>query len=622
MIIVEMTRDIQLTKFSNYAGFVYFSVINLITQADFWTDVFGAPDETSIERIYVSSFYRGALGENYDQVDSLNDCVDTEKSFFWDNDEQTIYVHFEHDQSWYTDDYYYGRAYGYTDKDVLYIDDTEYLPLIESVPSIAQQEDIQGYKSLAFVSGTIVLDNTGGNLDWMVDESTIGDDLYLYYIDNNDIVDGSATRSDMVPLNAFYIENESVGLNKNTLTVQDVRKAQNISIPVDSFTIDNYPDLDEKYINKPIPLIYGDIQECEAIPLDSESTGNVEFRLAKTLTALGQVQIHSGDVWTDVSTVSEDLSGGTFVLAYADCRKSGASAGDVLKCQVLTSTGEAITYASDVIKLLNLEALNITYNNSNYDTIEWEIEELLLSAVGVVFVKSIKLFEAIRQIQAGANIGFRYEIKPDGRRTIRVDNKQRAIAYTVDPTENKSPLDMEIESNPEYLAAIAEVQYKKNNGDNTYRIEIDDSRKTAVEKAYKQSPTLPIETLLQTQAIAQERATNDLENFSTIPKVLNLKLLGERWYGLRIYDILKIAITSGDVDFDSGIITGREFFGIWKAKVIFIDPDFSEIGVKCNLMLVDKIYPLLTIYESGTYDVLEIHESGTYDILEIAEYRG
>lgn len=616
MTVVELLRSIAIEDFVPYAPFVYSSRINALTQADWWTDVFGAPDETTTETIHVGSFYSGSGANRYSPAATLNDCVSQEESFFWDNDTQTIYVHFEQSSSWYNGNYSYGRAYGFANEDVLYIDDTEYLPLLRGVPSIAQQQDLQNYGKLAFINGSITLDNASGDIDWMIDVDLNGQEIIMYDLDNDDITQNSTARSNLVSLATFYIEDTGIGNDETDIRVQDLRKAENISIPVDKFAVDDYPNIEEKYINKSIPLLYGPISEALATPVDGDSTGNVTFRLCKTLTVLGQVQIFEADVWTNVSTVSEDLSAGEFVLAYADCRKGGTTTGDVLKCQVLSAAGEVVTYASDVIKLLNLEGLGITYNNSNYDTTEWEQEETSLSEVGVLFDKSIFLFDAIKQVQSGANIGFRYEIKAEGRRTIRIDDNTRDIAYTVDPTEIKNRTSLRVETDSTLLAAIAQINYKQNYESGDYRVERNTDFQTEVVERYRQSPTLEIDTLLQTEALAEERALDALTRFSVIPRFIEIDLMGEQWYNLRIYDTLQIAITSGEVDYDTGIITGREFYGIWKVKVVAIDPDFDNIQNSVRLQLIKRIYTVLVKGINQT-DTLVINKPDGYDTLVI-----
>lgn len=589
MIIVELLNYLPIDFFSPVDSFVYMYRPATAVQADYWTDIFGAPDETNQETFYIDDIVRNIIESKYSKVATYNDCLSQEKSFFWDADTQIIYIHFEHNQSWYTSQFTYGRAYGYTDQEPIYIDDIEYQPLVLSIPSIAQQEDFQNYKQTSFINGSVVLNNVEGILDWFITANINGQQMSIYYLDPADISNCGATRVNMVPLGTFYIEDSDIGLEEITIRIQDIRKSQNIEIPGDKFTVANYPDIDEKYINKSIPLVYGPIAEAPAVPVNSESSGDVTFRLCDTLTVLGQVQIFSGDVWIDVDTITENLSTGEFVVSYADCRKDGLPTGKVFNCRVESATGEPITYGSDVIKYLNQKALNIEYTDSNYNITEWEAEELSLSEIGVMFDQEIKLFEAIRLVQEGANIRFRYEINADGRRTIRIDDRARGVSSVITKENYNNQNDITVQTDSDLIAAIVSVDYKKNYESGNYRIEIDDSEVESVVATERQKPTLKIETLLQTSTLALERAGNELDKFSTIPKFIDLELNGQEWYFKRIYDVVKVEITPGEVDLDTLTITGREFYGVWTAQVVSIDPRFSLLTNSVRLALIEKL---------------------------------
>ena len=593
MIIAELLKYITTTYFAPSDSFVYATKINVTEDEipSWWTDTLDAPDEyeSTFERIFIREFLATVV-DNYSNADNYSDCVAQEKSFYWDNDNQIVYVHFEHGSSWYTSDYFYGRVFGYTNTDVAYINDIEYLPLVKSVPSISQQVDLQNYEKLSFASGSIILNNVEGLLDWMIDANIYGQSVYLMYLPESDIATGNASRDDLVDLAAFYIEDYDIGIQENVIRIQDIRKAQNIEIPVDLFTTDDYSNIEDGYVNEPIPLIYGSVAEVLAIPVNGATTGNVTFRVAKILTVLGQIQLWHDDVWNDVTAASSDLSIGSFTLEQAYCRKDGDADGDIFDCRVQSVTGETIAYASDVIKKINLEALGLEYTDTNYDTTEWEAEDTDLSEIGVMFDERIELFEAIRQVQAGANIGFRYEIKADGRRTIRIDDTDRTVSATVNKEDIKNLDNLQVETDSELLAAIAIVEYKKNYEADTYRRYVDDSEKITVRDTYRQTPTLTAENnLVQTEALATERAAWMLDRFSTIPEVIEIELMGASWYTLRIYDIIQIELTVGFVDLDSSTITGREFYGIREAQVISVSPDFDKLSNTVRLLLTEEI---------------------------------
>ena len=77
---------------------------------------------------------------------------------------------------------------------------------------------------------------------------------------------------------------------------------------------------------------------------------------------------------------------------------------------------------------------------------------------------------------------------------------------------------------------------------------------------------------------------------------------------------MDVAITSSDVDFDSGDIDGREFYGLWKVKVVAVDPDFENIMNKVTVQLVKRIYTVIVKKYNQT-DILALKKTDSYDTL-------
>jgi len=175
------------TGFVNNSPFVYSSKPGGFKLADYWITIFGAADESNNKIVRVKHFTRATVN-NYTNVDSLAVCKSTEQSFYFDFSDQTLYVHFEHDQNSLTDLYQYSISNGYNDsKGVIYIDDIEYLPIIESIPNISQQAKIIGYDKQAYVDGSVKLSNANGIMDFLIDENVYGNDADLLYLDDADI---------------------------------------------------------------------------------------------------------------------------------------------------------------------------------------------------------------------------------------------------------------------------------------------------------------------------------------------------------------------------------------------------------------------------------------------------
>lgn len=574
-----------------------------IQLAEFWTDVLGAKDESRDFTILVKSFIR-AFEVKYNEVTSYEDCVSQEGSFLWDNAGQILYVHFEHNQSENTDTYQYGTFFGVSDNRLVYIDNNEYLPLISSSPSIAQQQDIVNYNQLSFISGALVLNNLNnetlqGQLDFFINADLYNNDVFLYYLDDADVDEfDNASRSDLIYQAAFYIEDYDISLKEISVDLQDKRKAQNISIPKEKFNTTDYPDIGDES-GTVIPLMYGQVREAKAIKTNSETTtGNVSYRVSLLLTILGTVQVDIDGIWTTVPTASVSLSSGEFELSAANGRNTNGSVRD---CRVLLPTGIEITHTSDIIIDLNNRFIGLDFLPSNYNVSEWTVEQTLLSSGGWVFDSEVKLYEAIRIVQSGSSVGFRYEISPDGRRTIRVDNPARTVSGRVEPVDILNRDTMPVKTDSSLVFAEIELAYSKSFNSGRFLRETNSDFSDSVLSRYKQLNTLPTETILNTKEDAEAAALDKANRFKNIPEIMTLELMGKNFLPLRIFDILDLEATPDFADVDNNVIIGREYFGFRRGKVINISPNTKNGSNKVDFLLLDKSIPDSGIASGSVY---------------------
>lgn len=581
MTIAQVVSLNLIDSFAPVQPYVYEARPGGLELADFWTTTFGVVDESRDYTIVIKSFVRD-FNVSYNEVLSFNDCVAQEGSFFWDNTNQILYVHFEHEHEGWTATYQYGTFFGFSDSRVVYIDDQEYLPLIDSVPSIAQSQDIVNYNKLAFINGRLTLNNrarrlegsVAGQLDAFITADLYNNDVFLYYLPDEAVSEiDEADSSDLVGLAAFYIEDYNIGLTEISLDLQDKRKSQNVTIPSDKFLTSDYPNIGDE-AGGVIPLMYGEVREARAVPTNGETTsGDVSYRVALLLTVLGTVQVNIDKIWTTVSTASVTLSTGEFTLSAANGRDSN---GAVRDCRVLLPTGIAITYTTDIIKDLNDRYLGIPYLSSNYDTTEWEAEEVALTSGGWVFDSEILLFEAIRIVQAGSSKGFRYEILPDGRRTIRIDDPDRAVSGRVEPVDILNRSEMPVSTDNEQVFAIIELAYNKSFNSGKFQRITDDTYRNEVLARYKQINSLPVETLLNGDVEAAAAALDRAGRFKNIPEIMELVLMGAEFLPKRIYDMIDIEATPDYADADTLFIEGRQYYGFKKGKIVSIAPNINS----------------------------------------------
>jgi len=590
MIISEISKYYESEAQTNVAPFTYQQQPATHVTAPYWINEFGAADESIIFNMYINDFIRDYYN-NYSQTNSLLDCIDTEQSFYWDSTAYILYVHYEHGYSYYTVNYYeYGRASGYNNKRPIYIEDICYEPLILKIPSIAQQQDLVNYGKLSGMTGAIEYSNNEGKFDEFINVDITGTKNRLYYLKDLPGID-NYTRSQLISLASYFIEDDSISLHKYSTDLQDLRLKQNIKIPLEVFNITDYPDINDRYIDDIIPVLYGQVRRTEAIPIDGETgSGTITFRQALILTNLGTVQVDIDDQWTTKTPTATNLTLGEFTLSEGDGRKAN---GEPYKCRVVDSTGIVNTYSSDIIIDLNNRFINVAYNNSLYNTTEWEQEELQLESIGIVFNESIKLYEAIRRVQDGSNVGFRYEIAADGRRTIRIDDPARETLSYISRNEIKDLVDAKIKTNKKLLSAIVKVKYAKDYNSDKYLTFTNEDYQNVVLKKYREQPTVELTTDLLTEAQAEERAELYASRFSNMPKIIPLKIMGNNYYTLRVYDVVEAELTLDFVNADTGEITGdRRFFEVWKIQILGIDPDFEKQGNNITAYLVEKVEPI------------------------------
>lgn len=538
------------------------------------------------DRVFVNGFQE-SLFLQYATVDTLPECIALERSFYWDDANQTLYVHLIHESPYDSDTYSYEALIGFSDSDLIYIDDLEYLPQLSSVPSLRQQEDLQNYRGPSLVNGSIVLDNAGGELDYFITRNLYGNNIFVSYIDNEDLIDDgkgnlSGNRSDINRLLSLIIDDYDKGMGNIRISVLDVRTENNKKVPDNFITITDFPDVDEQYLDQPIKVIYGQIREILAIPLNTNSSSNlVEFTVAETMTNFGTIQVEIDEVWTNIEPVISDLGNGRFSLLRSEIEDTP---GRIRNVRLLNCIGIVNNNAGDVIKDLHERFLGLMFVNAFYNVEEFTEESSSLSPISLVIDEEIELSNLINNIQNGCNIGFRYEVNALGRRTIRIDDETRSISGFIDQENIQNIYDLNVNSNRDLVFSNTLVRYNKSDiSGRFFSVRNDDYRDMVIRES-KKDERLPIETFLVTESDANQRAAIDALRFSQIPEIVGLTISTPNkddrllYFNIRIFDIFAVPLTYDEnIDFESFTFSGsRDFYGIKFIKVLSIFPQISE----------------------------------------------
>ena len=633
MTIFELSVPTLAPAFRCERPFVYSCTPGEWETADYWTDAFGAPHESSSEAMHVSSFFRDGVNR-YGKVSLYLSLLATERSFWWGfeseyvsyegtllthegayvvaavADAERLYIHIEHDQLIIGPVWQYGKTAGFCKERGLYIDDIWYSPVLESIPSLAQDQDLEAYDALSFISGAVVLKNGNGDLDWMIDQPPFGFECSIARLPAVKY-QRDYTRSSLVYLAALYVEDFRASLTKTTLNLQDRRKAQNIKVPTELFSAADYPNIDDSLIDKPIPLLYGTVRALEPVLLNGKAeSGIVQYRIAQEVTSFGTVQVKIDDVWTTKTPASTDAATGTFTLSAADGRDGSRA----LDCRVLAPIGMDANPA-DIIEDLNSRYLGTQYLVDEYDTTEWATAVSALEDVGIYIDSQVELYEIIRKLQGGSTVGFRYEFKSTGARTARIDDWDRALSFRISREDIANIADVEIETDSDLLAASVKVLYGHDYAEDEDLEKVDVSQKETVQLAYRQEPQLEFETLLQTEVLAAECAELKAERYSIARMIATLDVHGSEYLPLRIYDVGVVELVPEGYDADSGQVSGsRRWVGVWKAIVLGVDPDISAEKNTVKLALIANVTDVVPLIVSETSYLTD--ESGVPLILE------
>jgi len=593
--VIEIGLTRYVTRWACVAPFTFDFTVNVSKLANFWTSVFGCPDETTKEKINVMAVSVNAVDRllRYNNFESVNTNFES-YAFNWNTQVLRINFGLNYNPLWDVVDFQF--SFGICDRKPITVDGAWYLPVLKSAPTYKIKEDLVNYSRLAMTKLTMNVINNGGELEFLNELTLFNNDVKHYRLPNDERTE--FVRADLQPIAGFLIDDVDISLQDGTITGQDVRSSFDVKVPVDLFTETDYPDADEDLIGEPIPLCYGHCRFVPAKAVNSEGTGDVVYRVARAMEYFGSVQVKIDDVWTVVTPVTQDLAHGTFTVAAASARPD-----DVRECRCVWADGETITTMADVIIALDNDANGVTYDPSFYDTIEWSAEASQLIAGGFYLDKQEKLYDVIKRIQEGCNRRFRYEFNSSLLRTIRIDDNDREAIHYVQKEEIKENGRLKITTDKETIFAYVKIGYGKNYQADTELSVTDESAVLEVARNTRKKPTLEVSTFLVDKGDALARAALDASVYGQVRRFCEFTLTEEKYLTLRVYDILIVELETEN----------RAWMGRWKCKVLSVAP--KEPETKIEVCLIERV-----VYDDDGH-VFKISDTGAFKVDESGNYK-
>lgn len=530
---------------------------------------FSDVNQTSVEigNVYVD-------GVDYEEKETETECRSNEKTWYFDYDNQELYVHVDHEKRLSTSTFDTQIVVGYSSGGVrskngtaggVFYDenDIEYLPLISSDLEVSEEADRLVYERMSFDKNTLTLDNRDGDFDVYFDEPVPGSDVEYLFISQDDLWDGKTA---LMEIYTGYVSADEFTRNGDyQITVEDKRSQLTLELPDSYFSSDDYADIDDDVDGELIPDGYGDIIGAPAFCTNGTlETGDVTYRFAEVATSLTTVYVENDDGdWEALTTTPSVSSAGEFTVPEADGRDDN---GDPRECKV---DGRMRDYDNpgDIIANIYKRATSKTFSNLYYDTTQWTEESSILADISVYFEEEQTVYEMIEQIQSLSDYGFRVFYNKYGKFSMKVDRMDRDVFANYDYIENISDT-LTVERDFEEYATSVTVNYNIDISEESGDSEVSDSREVDVYNTYRTYNALSYDSGLKNATDAFNKADRIALDYSVARNQLTIKLDGIIYH--EIYDIITIDTAQ--------YVRGekiRDYMGTRKIKISAVTYDFA-----------------------------------------------
>lgn len=472
----------------------------------------------------------------------------------WTQAEGILYIHYADGYpAWLFYSHIYGFVIGFSSGDTRFFNGDKYRAGLDVQLKYKIEADSLEYGKLKLMSGSFHLPVQGGEFDTFTD--ILGNNLETSYS-----LDG-VTR---IPLNTMFSQELRLTLGAIDIKAADKREKLNVNIAEDVFTEAEYPKMKTDYYGKKKQEAFGYCRGVPAVCLDARDVYQSDqtnyntyrtFRVASVITSIAKVEVKmtqpetgqnkGGDVWVN-QTGSQSLTGnGTFTLPANKCLPllSNGQPDYGNEPYEVRVTGTFRTNGTHwaILQELLAAAMGNTWT-SQCDTTEMQTELNGTGTVGLFVEKETKIFELIETLQSSGIYGWQIH-DYRGKLTVRKDNNARGprTDKKIKGVDILNINEVEVALGMSDYATIVEVEYQRNYSEKSNNVLKDDGNRTMLFSLYRNDKIYTAKSYLESAANARSRADYLISHFA-IPRltVENLRLFGERWLDLRLYDIIGV----------------------------------------------------------------------------------
>lgn len=462
----------------------------------------------------------------YYPVNSVAACKQADSTFFLDGAD--LYIHFkDHYPPYVLLSKKQGVIYGFTNKSVIRINGVTYLPEVTSSPKLEEGVDPVEYARMAFQTGTAELTNANRTFDTLFD--VFGNDCNLRVLDED--------TNEIRNLQKYYVEDYSTSMLYSSFSLKDKRDLLSRKIPTAPYSATTYPYISADMVGEPMQDAFGKLYGVPGVCLN-ETEGNVAktFRFGSFITSLDSVKVFRNEQWETVAPSSTNYSSGTVTLSVANSHDGGDYTKGLLKVKA-TGIFRAETNPADIIMALVSENTDTPMIEQYWDLDEIAKEKTDLANIGVFIGEAAPIYDYIEDIQGGSDIGFQF-FQRYGRFTIRCDNPNRNTTFSITPDIIMNIDSVRVDYNATKYATTATIKHSQDIDSEEYTTEKNTAYREAILELHRVDKDLEVETFLQTQTDAANKAEVLLDDLKQLrPIIRGVRVAGTEWFDVKLYDI-------------------------------------------------------------------------------------
>jgi len=429
------------------------------------------------------------------QAFSLEDLKTATNTFFFDIDEQILYVNFPNTNPRDYDYLILGATKGYANIEGYY-GNIFYEGRIKTAPNISISKDNQYFGTVTYDTGSVTLNNTDGIFDNFRDEDIYGAVVKV-------LTSTSTNYIDFKTIYSGYLDSFSLSTRTLNINMRDIRATLQSNISTSLWDKTTYPNIKDDLVDKVIPLAWGKVLDTTAFSLnETEGLSTYTFKLTShAITSIQQVYVEG----VRVNHSSTNLTQATFVLS-SSVYKPGQKV-------TVDFTGSPITNPLSIIEEI-CELSGIPYNIFYFDTIEWEA--IRNSGLPECNLYISTLTQAIQAINLLSNSIFGlFLLTQDGRFTYKVKNTSAPIKKTILVSELLTPPTLDYLSD-NYVSSVNVGYARKYTERDSYSYFKNSTLEDSLREKYRVSKTKQFQTQLTNRNDAETYSQTVLNEFGGI----------------------------------------------------------------------------------------------------------